>query len=131
LRKNFIIYDEADKLSVMKAILKNELHCDEKEFPARQIASFISNAKNALQTPKQFELSIDSPIKEIASQVYNKYQDTLRKNNALDFDDILVKTLELIRIPQILEYYSEKFQYLLVDEYQDTNTPQYEIVKLL
>jgi DNA helicase-2/ATP-dependent DNA helicase PcrA len=126
-----VIYDESDKLSVLKSILKNQLHVDEKEFPARQVAFYISNAKNALITAKNYEKEVDSSIKEVVFNAYIKYEENLRQNNAIDFDDILVKTLAILQIPQILEGYQEQYKYLMVDEYQDTNAPQYEIVKLL
>jgi DNA helicase II / ATP-dependent DNA helicase PcrA len=131
LKKDFVIYDESDKLSVLKSILKNKLHLEEKEFPSRQIGSYISNAKNSLITAKWYEAEVDSNIKEVVYKVYLEYEKNLSQNNALDFDDILVKTLALLRIPKILEEYQERYKYLMVDEYQDTNAPQYEIVRLL
>jgi DNA helicase-2/ATP-dependent DNA helicase PcrA len=131
LKKDFVIYDESDKLSVLKSIMKEQLHIDEKEFPARQIAFYISNAKNALISAKNYEKEVDSTIKEIVFKVYTKYEENLRQNNAMDFDDILIKTLNLLQIPQILQDYQERYKYLMVDEYQDTNAPQYEIVRLL
>ena len=131
LKKDFVIYDESDKLSVLKWIIKNDLKLDEKEYPARQIAFYISNAKNSLITAKWYEREVDSSIKEVVYKVYLKYEETLSQNNAIDFDDILVKTLALLKIPKILDEYQEKYKYLMVDEYQDTNAPQYEIVKLL
>ena len=131
LKKDFVIYDESDKLSVLKWILKNELHLEEKEFPARQVAFYISNAKNALISAKAYEAEVDSSIKEVVYKVYLRYEENLRQNNAMDFDDILVKTLTLLRIPKILEIYQERYKFLMVDEYQDTNAPQYEIVRLL
>ena len=131
LKKDFVIYDESDKLSVLKSILKNTLHLEEKEFPARQIAFYISNAKNSLITAKWYEKEVDSSIKEVVYKAYIEYEKNLAMNNALDFDDILVKTLALLRIPKILEEYQERYKYLMIDEYQDTNAPQYEIVKLL
>ncbi len=131
LKKDFVIYDETDKLSVLKSILKNKLHLEEKEFPARQVASYISNAKNSLITAKWYEAEVDSTIKEVVYKTYLEYEKNLAQNNALDFDDILVKTLAILRIPKILEEYQERYKYLMVDEYQDTNAPQYEIVKLL
>lgn len=131
LKKDFVIYDESDKLSVLKSILKNKLNLEEKEFPSRQIGSYISNAKNSLITAKWYEAEVDSNIKEVVYKVYIEYERNLSQNNALDFDDILVKTLALLRIPKILEEYQEKYKYLMVDEYQDTNAPQYEIVRLL
>lgn len=131
LRKDFIIYDEQDKLSVLKNILKNRLNIDEKEFPARQIAFYISNAKNNLITAKSYEKEIDSTIKEVVFKAYLEYEKDLISNNAIDFDDILIKTYAVLRISRILEEYQEKYRYLMVDEYQDTNLVQYEIVKLL
>ncbi len=131
LRKDFVIYDESDKLSVLKSIIKSELNLDIKEFPPRQIAFYISNAKNALITAKWYEREIDNSLKQVVWEVYTKYEQKLSQNNAMDFDDILTKTLSLLKIPQILEYYQEKYKYLMIDEYQDTNAPQYEIVRLL
>lgn len=131
LKKDFVIYDESDKLSVLKWIIKDELKLDEKQYPARTIWSYISNAKSALITPKWYEREVDSTIKEIVRDVYYKYEQKLNQNNSIDFDDILVKTLWIMKIPEILEKYQEKYKYLMVDEYQDTNVPQYEIVKLL
>ncbi len=131
LKKDFVIYDESDKLAVLKWIIKNKLHLEEKEYPARQIAFYISNAKNSLITAKWYEAEVDSSIKEVVYKVYIEYEKNLAQNNSLDFDDILVKTLALLKIPKILEEYQEKYKYLMVDEYQDTNAPQYEIVRLL
>ncbi|MDD2907351.1 MAG: UvrD-helicase domain-containing protein [Candidatus Gracilibacteria bacterium] len=131
LKKDFVIYDEQDKLSVLKNILKNRLNLDEKEFPARQIAFYISNAKNSLITAKGYEKEVDSTIKEVVYKAYLEYEKDLISNNAIDFDDILIKTYAVLRISRILESYQEKYKYLMVDEYQDTNLVQYEIVKLL
>lgn len=131
MTKDFVIYDETDKMSVIKGIIKEDLKLDEKKYPPRVIASFISNAKNALITAERYYQFIDSHIKEIVNQVYTIYAKKLNENNALDFDDILVKTLDILKIPENLEYYQERYKYLMVDEYQDTNAPQYEIVKLL
>ena len=131
LKKDFVIYDEQDKLSVLKNILKNKLNIDEKEYPARQIAFYISNAKNNLTTAKWYEKEIDSTIKEVVFKAYLEYEKDLISNNAIDFDDILIKTYAVLRISRILEEYQEKYRYLMVDEYQDTNLVQYEIVKLL
>lgn len=131
INKNFIIYDESDKLTLIKNIIKEDLKLDEKKYPARSIASYISNAKNALITEKQYENFVDSHIKEIVKDVYVIYQKKLNENNALDFDDILVKTLDVLKYDNVLDYYQEKYKYLMIDEYQDTNAPQYEIVRLL
>ena len=131
LKKDFVIYDEQDKISVLKSILKNRLNVEEKEFPARQIAFYISNAKNSLITAKWYEKEIDSSLKEIVFKAYVEYEKDLIQNNALDFDDILIKAYALLRIPKILAEYQEKYKYLMVDEYQDTNMVQYEMVRLL
>ncbi len=129
--KDFVIYDESDKLSVLKSIIKDEMWLDEKKYPPRSIGSFISNAKNALITAERYWYHVDSHIKEIVAKVYVIYEKKLSENNALDFDDILVKTLDILKVPENLEYYQERWKYIMVDEYQDTNAPQYEIVKLL
>ncbi len=131
LRKDFIIYDEADKLSVMRDIVKNELWLIEKEYPPRQIAYFISDAKNKSITPEAYDNFVDSNLKEVVSKVYKRYQERLWENNAIDFDDILWKLLQVFEIPEILAAYQEKYKYIMVDEYQDTNLVQYKIVQLL
>jgi len=131
LRKDFVIYDEADKISLLRSIIKEDLQLDIKEFPPRQIAFYISNAKNALVNAKQYEKEIDSQIKEVVWKAYIKYEEKLRQNNAMDFDDILIKALNLLKIPKVLEYFQNKWKYLMIDEYQDTNASQYEIVRLL
>lgn len=131
MTKDFVIYDESDKLSVIKGIVKDDMWLDEKKYPPRSIGSFISNAKNALITAERYGYHVDSHIKEIVAKVYVIYEKKLSENNALDFDDILVKTLDILKVPENLEYYQERWKYIMVDEYQDTNAPQYEIVKLL
>lgn len=89
LKKDFIIYDESDKLSVMKAIIRDELGLIEKDFPACQVAYFISDAKNKSVSPQAYKQQIDSQLKEVVAQVYERYEKRLVENNALDFDDIL------------------------------------------
>lgn len=131
IRKDFIIYDESDKVSIIKWIIKDDLWLIEKEYPPRQIAYYISDAKNKCISPEMYEKEIDSNIKEVVHNVYNRYEIKLQENNALDFDDILVKTLKLLEIPEILDHYQERYRYIMVDEYQDTNIPQYNIIKLL
>lgn len=131
LRKDFIIYDESDKLSIMRDIIKNELWLIEKEYPPRQIAYFISDAKNKSITPKWYEEFVDSNLKEIVAKVYKRYQERLWENNAIDFDDILWKLLQVFEIPEILTVYQEKYKFIMIDEYQDTNLVQYKIVQLL
>ncbi|NDK08343.1 UvrD-helicase domain-containing protein [Candidatus Gracilibacteria bacterium] len=131
IKKDFLIYSEEDKLKVLKDILVNDLKLDEKQFKARQIAYYISEAKNSFIKAKEYSRVVDSFIKEKVSLAYEIYEKKMAENNALDFDDILFKTLELLKNPDILEYYQEKYRYIMVDEYQDTNLVQYEIVKLL
>jgi len=92
---------------------------------------YISNAKNTLISAQKYERYVDNYIKEIVNKVYLSYDKKLIENNALDFDDILVKTLEILQKPENLEYYQERWKYIMIDEYQDINAPQYEIVKLL
>lgn len=131
LKKDFVIIDEQDKISILKSILKTKLNLDEKEFPPKQISFYISNAKNALITAKSYEKEVDNQFKEVVFRVYTEYEKELKENNSLDFDDILIKTYSLLRLEKVLNYYQEKYKYLMIDEYQDTNAPQYEIVKLL
>jgi len=131
LKKDFLIYDESDKLSVLRSIIKDELGLIEKEFPARQIAYHISDAKNRGLCAKSFELEVDSQIKEVAHSAFVRYEKRLQGNNAIDFDDILAKTLTLFQNSAVLEYYQSRYKYIMVDEYQDTNLVQYQIVSLL
>lgn len=131
INKDFVIYDEQDKISILKSIIKTKLDLDEKLYPAKQISFYISNAKNSLITAKSYEKEVDNAFKEVVFEVYTHYEKELISNNALDFDDILVKTYALLRIEKVLDYYREKYKYLMIDEYQDTNLPQYEIIKLL
>lgn len=131
LKKDFLIYGEDDKLRLIKDIITNDLKLDEKQTPARQIAFFISDAKNNLLDAKKYTNYADSFIKEKVSQVYAIYEKKMIENNALDFDDILFKTLQLLKNDVVLDYYQEKYKYIMVDEYQDTNIAQYEIIKLL
>lgn len=131
LKKDFVIYDEQDKIAIIKNIIKNKMNLDEKEFPAKQVAFYISDAKNNLVTPEGYEPQVHNNFTEVVFKVYTEYESSLSKNNAIDFDDILIKTYKLLLIPKILEHYQERFKYIMVDEYQDTNLVQYNIVKLL
>ena len=129
---NFTIYDTDDQKTLMKDICKR-LQIDTKTLKERVILSAISAAKNECITPLEFEQTAngDYTAERIAG-VYTEYQKTLRKNNALDFDDLLVKTVELFRAcPDVLESYQNRFRYIMVDEYQDTNTVQFEMIRLL
>jgi len=129
---NFTIYDTDDQKTVMKEICKKR-KIDTKTLKERTLLGAISSAKDELISPVQYELDAmgDYRLKKIA-EVYREYQETLRKNNALDFDDLIVKTVELFKnCPEVLDSYQERFQYIMVDEYQDTNTAQFEFVRLL
>lgn len=130
--KHFIILDSDDQQRVIKSCLE-ELGLDEKKYPARMVQSIISNAKNALTDATEFAQSAAKEYREREiAKVYKLYQDKLKAASALDFDDILFFAVEIFRTyPDILEYYRDKFEYILVDEYQDTNHAQYQIVELL
>ncbi|MGD6805117.1 DNA helicase PcrA [Rossellomorea aquimaris] len=129
--RNFTILDSTDQLSVIKSILKDK-NIDPKKFDPRSILGSISSAKNELKTPEDFEKEAGSYYDNVASDVYKEYQKRLRKNQALDFDDLIMMTIHLFeRVPEVLEYYQRKFQYIHVDEYQDTNRAQYMLVKMM
>lgn len=129
---HFAIYDTEDQKTVIKEVCRR-LNIDTKIYKERTLMAKISHAKDELISPEEMELNAggDFNEKKIAA-VYKEYQATLRKNNALDFDDLIVKTVELFQNCQdVLEYYQERFQYIMVDEYQDTNTAQFKFVSLL
>ncbi|MCM3005927.1 DNA helicase PcrA [Priestia koreensis] len=129
--RNFTILDTTDQLSVIKAILKDQ-NIDSKKFDPRSLLGTISAAKNELITPEEFAKNTAGPYEDVGSQVYTEYQKRLRKNQALDFDDLIMMTITLFqRVPEVLEFYQRKFQYIHVDEYQDTNRAQYMLVKFL
>lgn len=131
-KKNFVIFDTKDQEAVIKECLK-ELNLNEKNFPFKTVSATISNAKNLLEDPARFTQKNQHDIRmRKISDIYSLYQKKLKKNNALDFDDILYKTVELLaNNPDILAYYQNKFKYILIDEYQDTNYCQYRLVSLL
>ena len=129
---NFTIYDADDQKTLMKDVCKL-LNIDTKVYRERSLLSAISHAKDELVTPEEFLLQAggDFSQKKIA-EVYAEYEKQLRANNALDFDDLLVKTVQLFQTQKdVLEYYQERFRYIMVDEYQDTNTVQFELIRLL
>ncbi|MCM1058200.1 MAG: UvrD-helicase domain-containing protein [Firmicutes bacterium] len=128
----FTIYDTDDQKTVMKGICKR-LNVDTKMYKERALLGTISSAKDELIGVREYELDAANDLgKAVYARVYREYQETLQKNNALDFDDIIVKTVELFKsCPEVLDHYQERFQYVMVDEYQDTNTAQFELVKLL
>lgn len=129
---NFTIYDTDDTKTVMKDVCKR-LSIDTKSYPERALLSGISKAKDELMGPS--DLLAEDPFdygRKILCKVYKEYEKTLQKNNALDFDDLIFKTVELFKAwPSVLEYYQDKFRYIMVDEYQDTNTAQFELIRLL
>jgi len=129
---NFTIYDSDDQKTLMKQILK-KMELDPKQFRDRAILAAISNAKNELISPEEFRLNAQADWRERKiAEVYQAYQEELKKNNALDFDDLIFKTVDLLRTnADVREYYQERFQYIMVDEYQDTNTAQFQLISLL
>jgi len=128
---NFTILDSSDQLSVIKQVLRN-LNIDTKQFEPRAMLNRISGAKNELITPEKFSEHVGNFYDRQVAQVYDAYQKMLRKNQSLDFDDLIMETIHLFkRVPEVLEYYQRRFQYIHVDEYQDTNHAQYYLVKQL
>lgn len=129
---NFTIYDSDDQKTLMKDVCRL-IDIDTKVYKERNLLSAISSAKDELVMPQEFELNAGGDYgKQKISKVYWEYEKQLRANNALDFDDLLVKTVQLFQTqPDILEYYQERFRYIMVDEYQDTNTVQFKFVSLL
>ena len=129
---NFTIYDTDDQKTLMKDICKR-LDIDTKVYKERAILAAISSAKDELISPEEYEINVMSDFsKRKIALAYKEYQKELKKNNALDFDDLIVKTVELFRsCPDVLEYFQDRFQYIMVDEYQDTNTAQFKFVSLL
>ena len=130
-KKNFVIYDTSDSQAVIKDALK-QLELDEKQYTPGSILNAISNAKNQLQGPRTFRKLADGFFQQKVADVYDIYQKKLRDNNALDFDDLLMVSVTLLEENEdIREKYQRRFQYILVDEYQDTNGAQYQLTKIL
>ncbi len=128
---NFAIYDTSDSKNLIKQVLK-EMNLDDKRFPIPGIISHISNAKNALQTPEAYAQQAGEYYEQQVAKVYAAYQKKLQANNAVDFDDLLLLTLRLLKEnAEVREKYQNKFDYIMVDEYQDTNHAQYLLTKLL
>jgi len=128
---NFVIYDSADQQTLIKQCLK-ELNIDDKRFPPRAMAAGISGAKNKLLGPAEYQKQAFDYYEHSVARVYELYQKKLRANNALDFDDLLVLTVKILEEnPEVLEVYQNRFRYILVDEYQDTNHAQYKLVNML
>jgi len=129
--RNFTILDSGDQLSVVKQVLKN-LNMDPKRFEPRGMLAQISSLKNELVTPEEFQKKAGNFFEQQLAKVYENYQNMLRKNQSMDFDDLIMQTIHLFkRVPEVLEYYQYRFQYIHVDEYQDTNHAQYFLVQQL
>lgn len=130
--KSFTIYDSSDQERLVKECLTT-LNYSDKLFTPKGVLAEISSFKNELITYKQYEKQSESDFRQSkVAKIYTMYQNKLRSNNALDFDDLIFKTIDLFKeVPQVLESYQEKFKYIMVDEYQDTNTAQYQLVRLL
>jgi DNA helicase II / ATP-dependent DNA helicase PcrA len=126
---NWVIYDSADQVALVREVLR-ELNFDEKRFPPKAVLAHISKQKNDLVTPEEYRAA--SYFEEIAGRVYRRYQEMLLTNNAMDFDDLLMRTVLLLRNNlELRAKYQQKWRYVLVDEFQDTNAAQYELIRLL
>lgn len=129
--KNFVIMDSDDSLTVVKKILK-DMNCDPKSYNPRAIRNKISSCKNEMMTPQAYDRYAISEYEKVIQKVYEKYEDKLRKNNSVDFDDLLLLPIKLFKEhPDILERYQNLYQYILIDEYQDTNEAQYILTKMI
>ena len=129
--KNFTILDSDDSLSIIKKIMK-ELNIDANKFNPKAIKNVISNNKNEIIDPEKYSLYVNTDFDEIALEVYRKYEKSLKINNAVDFDDLLILPLKLFNNnPGVLQKYQEKYKYVFIDEYQDTNEPQYILSKMI
>jgi len=129
--KKFVIYDESDQQSVVKSVMKR-LGLDDKQLTPRTVLARISWAKNHMLDPQELYLQSADPKTEKIAHLFEEYRKELRKANALDFDDLLLEATRLLKTAApVREYYNRRFQYLLIDEYQDTNRPQYELMRML
>ena len=130
--RTFIIFDTTDQKSLMKQVLKAK-NIDDKMFSEKSVLYEISNAKNEMLEPEQYALRTNGDYrKEVISELYASYQKRLKENNALDFDDIINLTIKILEENNnVLDYYVEKFKYILVDEYQDTKKTQFKLISLL
>ncbi len=131
LTKNFVIYDETDQQQVVKGVMRR-LGLDDKQLTPRTVLSRISWAKNHMLDPQEIYLQSADPKTETIAHIFEEYRKELLKANAMDFDDLLLEATRLLKsVASVREYYNRRFQYLLIDEYQDTNRPQYELMRLL
>ena len=128
---SFTIYDMDDSAKLIKFVLK-QMNLNEKQWPPKSMQAHIGRQKDELVSPKDFAAGVNDYRGQILAEIYKNYQSQLQSNNALDFDDIILKTLELFMYnPAVLEKYANRFKYIMVDEYQDTNTAQYQLVRML
>jgi len=131
LTRSFAIFDESDQQNIVKQVMRR-MGLDTKQLTPRTVLSRISWAKNHMVDPQEYYLGSKDPDSERIAHIYKSYKDELRKNNAMDFDDLLLEAVRLLKVSTpTREYYQRKYRYVLVDEYQDTNRPQYELMKLL
>lgn len=128
--KDFVIYDTDDCLRVIKDIMKVQ-QVDEKEFNPRGVLGMISQTKGKGMGPSEFATTVDSYFASIVLEVYKEYIGRLKKDNALDFDDLLLFFRQILDFDDVREFFHHRFQYFMVDEYQDTNSLQYEIIHIL
>lgn len=129
--RNFVIFDQSDCRATIKQVMK-QLSIDEKSFPAPLLASLISGAKNEMLSPGEYASMTSGPAQEMAARVYPLYEKALKDASALDFDDLINRTVTLLEsYPDVREKWGNQFRYIMIDEYQDTNVPQYRLVKLL
>jgi DNA helicase-2/ATP-dependent DNA helicase PcrA len=129
--RSFVIFDESDRQAAVKQVSK-QLMIDEKTFPARAISGLISSAKNELLNPEEYARIAQSPAQQTAARVFPLYQRALRDAMALDFDDLINRTVEMFKTkPEIRKKWQEQFRYIMIDEYQDTNAAQYQLVNML
>ena len=129
--KFFTIYDSSDQLSLIRMIMKDR-NIDQKQYNPRAVKAYIEGAKNELMTPADYAEFADSYFQEVTAKVYTEYQKRMVETNSMDFDDLINNTLHLFSLhPEILAKYQDQFQYILVDEYQDTNKGQYTLIKVL
>lgn len=130
-KKDFAIYDANDQQAVVKGVMRR-LGIDDKQLKPSAVLSRISHAKNLMMDPQEMYLQSGDPITEKVAHIFEEYRKELRKSNALDFDDLLLETVRLLKSSAtVRERYQRRFEYLMIDEYQDTNRPQYELIKLL
>ncbi len=131
LTRSFAIYDESDQQAIVKQAMRR-MGLDDKQLTPRTVLSKISWAKNHMLDPQEYYLGTSDPQSERVAHIYEAYRKELRKNNALDFDDLLLETVRLLKSSaEVRERYNRRYRYIMIDEYQDTNRPQYELMKLL